>query len=87
MIVSFWASWNPPCHAELNVLEGIQALVDTDDLRVIAVNVLEPGQQAARRAIGRLEDPQLPYTFDRRKRVSRAYDIKHLGWPDLRFVR
>lgn len=78
VIVSFWASWCPPCLTELNVLEGIQAQVDTDELRVIAVNVLEPDQQAVRRAIGRLEDPQLLYTFDRRKRVSRAYDIKHL---------
>lgn len=78
VVVSFWASWCPPCLAELEVLEQIQHQVDPEELRIIATNVLESNQRNIRRNLARHENRQLLYTFDRNNRVSRAYNIEHL---------
>lgn len=78
IVVSFWASWCPPCLAELEMLERIQHQVDPEELRIIAVNVLESDQRSIRRNLARLDNKQLLYTFDRNNRVSRAYNIRHL---------
>lgn len=39
LIVSFWATWCPPCLKELPVLDGIQSKVGKDKLQVVSVNL------------------------------------------------
>ncbi|MDE0056040.1 MAG: TlpA disulfide reductase family protein, partial [Gammaproteobacteria bacterium] len=38
VVISFWATWCPPCLKELPVLEAIHNSIGEDRLEVIAVN-------------------------------------------------
>ena len=41
MLVNFWATWCPPCRAELPSLERLWQLLNKEDFVVLAINVGE----------------------------------------------
>ena len=41
VVVNFWATWCPPCVAEMPALERLQAAFAGEPLQVVAVNVAE----------------------------------------------
>ncbi len=41
VVVSFWASWCPPCRREMGSLERLHLATADQDIRVLAVNVGE----------------------------------------------
>jgi peroxiredoxin len=42
VILTFWATWCPPCRPELAMLEGLQRELGAQELVVVAVNAREP---------------------------------------------
>lgn len=72
VVIAFWASWCKYCQKELPVLSGIQNLVNSQRLQVVAVNVDDHDTfLKLSRALGRIT-PNLIYTFDPGP-VSKAY--------------
>lgn len=77
VIVTFWASWCPPCLKELPVLGQFQRLVGRDALEVIAINYKEP-----RRTFSDLvrlnRDVDLAWVHDVRGSVGERYGVQSL---------
>jgi thiol-disulfide isomerase/thioredoxin len=46
VLLSFWATWRPPCRRELPLLERLQQFVDPRDVEVVAVSVDREGKSA-----------------------------------------
>ncbi|TAJ18207.1 MAG: TlpA family protein disulfide reductase [Dehalococcoidia bacterium] len=77
VVLNFWATWCPPCIAEMPALQELQASHEaTGDLVVIAVDVQEPpsvtGEFAQQRGL------TMPILSDRSGSVA-----KHYGLPGL----
>lgn len=41
VVVTFWASWCPPCRRELPMLAHVQSIVGREHMEVVAINVKE----------------------------------------------
>jgi thiol-disulfide isomerase/thioredoxin len=79
VVISFWASWCPPCLKELPILDGIQRTAGKRQIQVIAINTETPGvyRQVARR----LADLDLMITHDTGKKASDSYGVN--GIPHM----
>ncbi|WP_162230771.1 TlpA family protein disulfide reductase [Marinagarivorans algicola] len=77
VIISFWASWCPPCLKELPILENIQNKLGEDQVKVVAVNYRDNNKQY--RAITKqLEAFKLTLTRDKRGSLSRKFGVKNI---------
>jgi thiol-disulfide isomerase/thioredoxin len=77
VIISFWASWCPPCRKELPVLAAIQKNATRDKIVVFAVNWKESGDQY--RAIMRaLKDVDLALVSDENGYFGGEYGVKSI---------
>lgn len=74
VVVSFWASWCPPCLKELPALEAIQNAAGKDKLTVVAVNFKESKKQY-RHIKKKLASLNLTLTHDKRGSLSRKYGV------------
>ena len=82
LVVTFWASWCPPCRAELGVLERVQQLAGKERLHVVAVNIEDRDKfRAVSRALSALS---LTLTNDPSKRASQAFGVN--GIPHMVIV-
>ena len=82
VVVTFWATWCPPCLKELPVLEAIHSSVGEDRLEVIAVNVEDRRTyRAARRS---LRDYEMTLVNDHRGILKRRYGVD--GLPHMVIV-
>jgi peroxiredoxin len=77
VILTFWATWCPPCRPELAMLEGLQRDLGAQELAVVAVNTRE----AAPLVREYVETLGLTYTVlvDPRGELQHAYGV--LGLP------
>ncbi len=76
VVVSFWASWCPPCLEELPLLEGLQRIGGKDRIEVVAVNFNED-RRTVRKFLRRWGvDPQMTITRDYRRRVRKSLDVE-----------
>jgi len=82
LIVTFWASWCPPCLKELPILEGILNAAGSDRLAVVAVNI-EPSRRQFRRMVGDLRGTEVVVTHDPRGLISREFDLKGIPYTAL----
>jgi thiol-disulfide isomerase/thioredoxin len=74
VILTFWASWCPPCKRELPILESAQRLVGKDRLVVFAVSYHDTDEALAaikRRAV----NWQINVMRDRIARVANLYSV------------
>lgn len=78
VILNFWASWCPPCRAEMPALDRVQADLAARGLEVMALNVTRQDSEAAAR--GFIEDlgVALPIGFDRQGEAERLYRVRAL---------
>ena len=75
VIVSFWASWCPPCRKELGVLASIQKQATRDKVVVFSVNWQESAQrfQQIKRT---LKDVDLTFVSDESGSIGSLYGVK-----------
>lgn len=79
VVVTFWASWCPPCLKELPILEGIQKTAGKNSIQVIAVNI--ESQAVFRRLAGRLASLELMLAHDDGAAGRQAYGVS--GIPHM----
>ena len=82
VVVTFWATWCPPCLKELPVLEAIHNSVGEDRLEVIAVNTED--RRTYRGALRRLKDYRMTLVHDQRGILQRQYGVD--GLPHMVIV-
>lgn len=75
VIISFWASWCPPCRKELPVLAAIQKNATRDKIVVFAVNWKESGDRY-RAIIKTLKDVDLALVSDENGYFGGKYGVK-----------
>jgi len=78
VVLSFWATWCPPCRQELPILANIQK-AGQGQIQVIAINT--ESRDTFRRAVKLLKDYPIQLTNDEDRRSFEAYGAK--GLPHL----
>jgi len=71
VLINFWASWCPPCLAEMPSLQTMAELYGTDKVVVLAVNFKESGAVVARYA--QRTNLSLPVLLDPAGNMARAW--------------
>ncbi len=80
VVVTFWATWCPPCLKELPVLHVLQQQVSSDRLQVVAVNYGETRKQM-NKLIKRLGDSSVLFTREKRGYARKKFGVK--GIPHM----
>jgi thiol-disulfide isomerase/thioredoxin len=78
VLINLWASWCPPCRAEMPAIERVYDEFKDQGLVILAINATHQDNQNAARAF--VEDLELafPVLLDRRGEVSAAYELRAL---------
>jgi thiol-disulfide isomerase/thioredoxin len=79
VVVTFWASWCPPCRRELPMLGNVQSIVGREHMEVVAINVKESRRDFLR-VIRANKDVELTYVHDLGA-VSDQYGVS--GLPNM----
>lgn len=91
VLLNFWATWCPPCRAEMPTLQQVADFYGADKLLVLAINFKEPAARALKFATA--TGLTLPVLLDTDGRVARQWDVSvfpttlmldHRGRPRLR---
>ena len=83
VIVTFWASWCPPCRKELPVLETIQQKAGTERIQVIAINIEQA--RAYRPMKRRLKDYTMKLINDHSGITAKRFGVK--GIPHMVMIK
>ena len=84
VIVNLWASWCPPCRAEMPALEKVYRAYQDQGLEVLAVNTTAQDSEAAAAAFARDFGLTFPILLDRTGAVSNRYLLR--GLPTTFFI-
>ncbi|HLA99517.1 MAG TPA: TlpA disulfide reductase family protein [Anaerolineales bacterium] len=84
VLVNFWATWCPPCRAEMPAIEKIYQSFKPLGLEVLAVNLTDQDSEAAVAAFVQELDLTFPIPLDRDGSVSARYLLR--GLPSTFFV-
>ncbi|MBI3941910.1 MAG: TlpA family protein disulfide reductase [Chloroflexi bacterium] len=84
VIVNLWASWCPPCRAEMPVLEKIYRSNKARGLEILAVNATNQDKEQTAAAFARSIGMTFPVLLDRTGEVSSRYLLRAL--PSTFFV-
>lgn len=74
VLLSFWATWCPPCLKELPVLEKMQRAVPESELKVIAISI-DRNRRDFSQAMARADELQMAVLHDRRGRLSKMFGV------------
>lgn len=82
VVINFWATWCPPCRAEMPALDQAYHQHREAGLLVIGVNMQESREvvQAFRESLG----VHFPFALDEKGAVSRQYQVR--GLPTTFFI-
>jgi cytochrome c biogenesis protein CcmG, thiol:disulfide interchange protein DsbE len=84
VMVNFWATWCPPCKAEMPAIESVYRAFKDLGLEVLAVNTTNQDREAD--VLTFVQDLELtfPIPLDRTGAVSAAYSLR--GLPSTYFI-
>jgi thiol-disulfide isomerase/thioredoxin len=70
ILLSFWATWCPPCRRELPTLERLQRTFDSRKLEIVAVSIDTGGELSVRQFLHGLGVRHLPVYLDPDGRIA-----------------
>jgi len=74
VIVNFWATWCPPCKAEMPSMEVLHKTFESEGLVLLAVNVEENGRAQVEKFLK--ESPySFPILLDNKAEVQKLYGV------------
>ena len=78
LVVNFWATWCPPCVAEMPALDRLHAMVAGDGIEVLALSNDRGGRAQVEPFYQRIGIRHLPIWLDPRGATGRALEIRVL---------
>ena len=84
VLVNFWATWCPPCRAEMPAIEKVYRSFGPLELEVLAVNLTNQDNEAAVDAFAQELGLTFPIPLDRSGDVSARYILR--GLPSSYFI-
>ncbi|MBN9671937.1 TlpA disulfide reductase family protein [Roseibium aggregatum] len=78
VVVSFWATWCPPCRKELPTLAGLSRELAPDRFAVLAVNIGD-NQNKIQSFLDRIDHDGLPVLMDKSGKLSGKWYLR--GMP------
>jgi len=84
VVINLWASWCPPCRAEMPAIQSAYEKYRDRGLVVLAVNTTYQDDEAEAQAFVEGYGLDFPVLFDRTGEVSRQYQLR--GLPSTFFV-
>jgi peroxiredoxin len=85
VLVNLWATWCPPCRAEMKSIEKIYQEYKDQGLAVLAVNMTYQDNPLAVEPFAREQGLTFPILLDETGQVGDAYQLKSL--PSSYFIR
>ncbi|MGG1574675.1 TlpA family protein disulfide reductase [Fictibacillus sp. NRS-1165] len=73
VFLNFWASWCPPCQAEMPEMQQFQKKHGGRDAVILAVNLTSEDSRTAARAFAQTHQVTFPVLLDEQGKVSRKY--------------
>jgi len=84
VLVNFWASWCPPCRAEMPAIERVYRSHKDLGLEVLAINTTNQDDQGAAAAFVQEFGLTFPVPLDHTGAVSASYNLR--GLPSTYFI-
>ncbi len=84
VLLNFWASWCPPCKAEMPAFEALQQAHQGDDLVILAVNTTYQDDPDAAAQFAADRGLTFPVLIDLDGQVSKTYQV--LAMPSSFFI-
>ncbi|MFO8035217.1 MAG: TlpA disulfide reductase family protein [Anaerolineales bacterium] len=84
VVINLWATWCPPCRAEMPAIQEVYQQHRDQGLVVLAVNTTYQDDEAEAKAFVKEYGLDFPVLFDRTGDVSRLYQLR--GLPSTYFV-
>jgi thiol-disulfide isomerase/thioredoxin len=78
LVVNFWATWCPPCVAEMPALDRAQAALARDGIEVLALSSDRGGRAQVEPFYARTGVRHLPVLLDPRGAAGRAFGVRGL---------
>jgi len=74
VLVNFWATWCPPCRAEMPSMEKLYHLLKDEDFVMLAINIEADGQQTVARFLEKNRH-SFPILLDSKGDVQKRYGV------------
>jgi len=74
VLVNFWATWCPPCRAEMPSMEKLNQLLVNEDFVMLAVNIEANGRQTVPKFLEKTPH-SFPVLFDEQGVVQKLYGV------------
>jgi cytochrome c biogenesis protein CcmG/thiol:disulfide interchange protein DsbE len=78
VVVNLWASWCPPCKAEMPAFEKVYSQYANQGLTILAVNASNQDSLADAQAFVQANGLTFPILMDTQGRISQLYDLRSL---------
>lgn len=74
VIVNFWATWCPPCRAEMPSMETLHRELADEGLVMLAINIEKDGRQTVPKALA-ANPHSFPILVDDKEEVQKRYGV------------
>ncbi len=80
LLINIWATWCPPCRAEMPSIERLYKTYGPKGLKVVAVSIDDPGTEAGIRAFAQDMGLSFEILHDSTGQIQHAYETT--GYPE-----